>query len=52
MNEETGPEKREKKAVGGEMVIPIAALLFTLYYFSTKTMNPSVSANSAILFGM
>ena len=51
MNEETGPEKREKKAIGGELVIPAAAFLFTLYYFSTIIDVPWTAQVSAFFVG-
>ena len=35
MAEQPNLSKTEKKPIGGEMVIPIAALCFTVYYFIT-----------------
>ena len=35
MAEETGSGNGGKKQIGGELVIPVAAMIFTLYYFST-----------------
>ena len=36
MNDQPKSETPEKKHVGGELVIPVSALLFTIYYFVTK----------------
>jgi hypothetical protein len=41
----------EKKSVGGELVIPVAALLFTLYYFSTIIDSPWTAQVSAVFIG-
>ena len=32
---EPGAEHRKKRHVGGDVIIPIAGLIFTAYYFST-----------------
>lgn len=41
----------EKKPIGGELVIPVAALLFTLYYFSTIINSPWTAQVSAFFIG-
>jgi len=48
MNE---PEKTEKKHLGGDLVIPVAALAFTLYYFSTIIDSPWTAQVSALFIG-
>ncbi len=48
MNE---PEKTEKKHLGGDLVIPLAALAFTLYYFSTIIDSPWTAQVSAFFIG-
>ncbi len=48
MNE---PEKTEKKHLGGDLVIPVAALAFTLYYFSTIIDSPWTAQVSAVFIG-
>ena len=44
-------KQSEKKSIGGELVIPIAALLFTLYYFSTIIDSPWTAQVSAVFIG-
>ena len=41
----------EKKSIGGEMVIPVCALVFTLYYFSTIIDSPWTAQVSAFFVG-
>jgi hypothetical protein len=48
MDTEAGSEKRR---VGGDLVIPVAALLFTLYYFSTIVDSPWTAQVSAYFVG-
>ena len=43
--------KAEKKSIGGELVIPIAALVFTLYYFYTIIDTPWTAQVSAFFVG-
>lgn len=43
--------KAEKKPIGGELVIPVAALLFTLYYFYTIIDVPWTAQVSAFFVG-
>ena len=51
MNEQPNSETREKKHVGGELVIPVAALLFTIYYFITIIDVPWTAQVSALFVG-
>ncbi len=51
MAEETGSGIPEKKQIGGELVIPVAALSFTLYYFSTIYNSPWTAQVSAFFIG-
>lgn len=51
MAEETGSEPTEKKQIGGELVIPVAALIFTLYYFTTIYNSPWTAQVSAFFIG-
>jgi len=51
MAEETGSEPTEKKQIGGELVIPVAALIFTLYYFTTIYDSPWTAQVSAFFIG-
>lgn len=45
------PGSPEKKAIGGELVIPAAGLVFTLYYFSTIVDSPWTAQVSAFFVG-
>lgn len=46
------PEQRpEKKHIGSELVIPVAALLFTIYYFTTIIDVPWTAQVSAVFVG-
>ncbi len=51
MNDRADTEKPEKKPMGGELVIPIGALLFTLYYFWTIIDVPWTAQVSAFFVG-
>ncbi len=51
MDHETQSGSPEKKHIGGDLVIPIAALLFTLYYFSTIIDSPWTAQVSAFFIG-
>ena len=44
-------EKPQKKHVGGELVIPVGALLFTIYYFTTIIDVPFTAQVSALFVG-
>ncbi len=43
--------KKRKQAMGGQLVIPLCALGFTLYYFSTIWNSPWTAQVSAFLIG-
>ncbi len=45
-------ETREKRPLGGDLVIPVAALAFTLYYFSTIINSPWTAQVGAGLIGV
>lgn len=51
MSHESDEWPPEKRHVGGELVIPIAGLLFTLYYFSTILNSPWTAQISAFFIG-
>ena len=51
MNPPPSSEKPEKQAIGGDLIIPVAGLLFTLYYFSTIINSPWTAQVSAFLIG-
>ena len=54
MNDPTRPATGNAQArtpVGGQLVIPVAAVLFTLYYFSTIIDSPWTAQVSAVLIG-
>ncbi len=42
---------RRPEAIGGQLIIPIAALLFTLYYFSTIVDSPFEAQVAAVFVG-
>jgi hypothetical protein len=52
MNDETDSENSERKPIGGELVIPVAALAFTLYYFWTIIGVPWSAQVSALFVGI
>jgi hypothetical protein len=51
MAEQSGGQKRERRAIGGELIIPIAALAFTVYYFTTILEVPWSAQVSAFFIG-
>ena len=51
MDDEVGQGRREKKAIGGDLIIPVAALAFTLYYFITIIDVPWTAQVSAFFVG-
>ena len=53
MSDENGQKsgKPEKPAVGAELVLPVAALLFTIYYFTTIINVPWTAQVSAFFVG-
>ena len=46
-----GAEHREKRHVGGDLIIPVAGLIFTLYYFSTIRDSVWLAQVSAFFVG-
>ena len=46
------PGNPEKESLGGDLVIPVAALAFTLYYFSTIIDSPWTAQVGAGLIGV
>jgi hypothetical protein len=44
-------EPGERKSIGGDFVIPLAALVFTLYYFSTIIDSPWTAQVAAFFIG-
>ncbi len=51
MHDETETGQPPKRALGAELVIPVAALLFTLYYFYTILESPWTAQASAFFIG-
>ena len=51
MNDQTGLKKDERKPIGGELIIPIMAVIFTLYYFWTILEVPWSAQVSAFFVG-
>ncbi len=51
MNEEAGREKHEPRSIGGELIIPVAALAFTVYYITTIIDVPWTAQVSALFVG-
>ncbi len=51
MTDKTTSANPEKKHIGGDLVIPVAALGFTLYYFSTIVDAPRIAQISAFFIG-
>lgn len=47
----SGKPLSEKKATGGQLIIPVAAILFTLYYFSTIWNSPFEAQVAAFFVG-
>lgn len=48
---EKNSDSSEKKSIGGELVIPVLATIFTLYYFSTIIDSPWTAQVSAFFIG-
>ena len=42
---------RDRKSIGGELIVPVGALAFTLYYFSTIIESPWTAQVSAFFVG-
>ena len=51
MHDETEASQPRKRALGAELVIPVAALLFTIYYFWTILESPWTAQASAFFIG-
>jgi len=51
MQDETEAGRPRKRALGAELVIPVAALVFTLYYFWTILDSPWTAQASAFFIG-
>ena len=51
MNDQADSENKEKKPIGGELIIPIMAFVFTLYYFWTILEVPWSAQVSAFFVG-
>ncbi|MDH3239048.1 MAG: tripartite tricarboxylate transporter TctB family protein [Alphaproteobacteria bacterium] len=51
MTDDNETDNPEKKSVGGELILPGAALLFTLYYFYTIWDVPRIAQVSALFVG-
>lgn len=51
MSEEPNSGSPEKKHIGGELVIPVAGVVFTIYYFTTIIDSPFEAKVSAFFVG-
>lgn len=51
MSDSPDDDKQETKHLGGELVIPVGAILFTLYYFWTIVDVPWTAQFSALFVG-
>ncbi len=51
MAQEPRSEEREKKHIGGDLVIPVAAFAFTIYYITTIWNSPWTAQVSALFVG-
>jgi hypothetical protein len=51
MHDETEAGQPRKRALGAELVIPVGALVFTLYYFWTILESPWTAQASAFFIG-
>lgn len=51
MAEDTGNKNLERKSIGSELIIPVAALLFTIYYFYTIIDAPWTAQVAAFIVG-
>jgi hypothetical protein len=51
MHDEAEADRPRKRALGAELVIPVAALVFTLYYFWTILDSPWTAQASAFFIG-
>jgi hypothetical protein len=48
---DSSPDNEKKRQVGGELIIPAAAVVFTLYYFWTIADSPWTAKVNAYLVG-
>lgn len=51
MDRQPDPNHKTKKSIGGDLIIPVAALGFTLYYFYTIYDSPWTAQVSAFFIG-
>ena len=51
MTDHEEQEKPDKKSLGGELILPIGAFIFTLYYFYTIIDVPRIAQISAFFVG-
>ena len=51
MTDQDEAEKPERKSLGGDLILPIGAFLFTLYYFYTIIDVPRIAQISALFVG-
>ena len=51
MDEQSGRQKPEPRVIGGELIIPVAALALTIYYFTTIIDVPWSAQVSAFFIG-
>jgi len=51
MDEDRSSQGRRRRAIGGDLIIPIAAVAFTLYYFSTIMASPWEAQVNAFFVG-
>jgi len=51
MSEDRENSETPKRQIGGELIIPAAALIFTLYYFSTIVNSPWTAQVNAFMVG-
>jgi len=51
MTEATATQRNDDRPIGGELIIPVAGLLFTGYYFTTIIDSPWTAQVSAVFVG-
>ena len=51
MSDESRGSEEPKPQIGGEFIIPVAALVFTIYYFSTILNSPWTAQVNAFMVG-
>lgn len=51
MDEQSSRQRRERRAIGGDLIIPVAAFAFTVYYFTTIVDVPWSAQVSAFFIG-